>query len=71
MQTRRSGGEPLTPYNPKLNRTLRRMENQRALFNPNKGNLGDGVGQQPLLPVEVPSENQLGEALRKQPPAAP
>lgn len=71
----RSQREPLTPYDPELNRILRRMENQCVLANPNKGNLGDGESRQPPLPVEANHqahvENQLGDALWVQPPAAP
>ncbi|TMW90849.1 hypothetical protein EJD97_015143 [Solanum chilense] len=51
------------------------MENQGIPSNPNRGNLGHGEGCQPLLPVEphhqVHVENQLGDALGLQPPAAP
>uniref|UniRef100_M1DT07 Uncharacterized protein n=1 Tax=Solanum tuberosum TaxID=4113 RepID=M1DT07_SOLTU len=43
MPSTRSQGEPLTPYDPELNRTLRRMNNQGIPVNPIGVNLGDAV----------------------------
>ncbi len=76
MQSTWSRGEPLTPYDPKLNRTLRRMDNQGIPFNPNRRNLGEGPCDHIPLPIETHNhthiENQLGDdALRVQPPASP
>lgn len=66
--------EPLTPYNPELNRTLRRMENQGIPFNPNRRNLGEGACDYIPLPIQSHNhthiENQLGDALKVQPPSS-
>ena len=50
MKNTRSQGEPLTPYDPELNKTLWRMHYQRVPHNLIGGELGDGVG---LLPPRV------------------
>uniref|UniRef100_M1DZA4 Integrase core domain containing protein n=1 Tax=Solanum tuberosum TaxID=4113 RepID=M1DZA4_SOLTU len=47
MPSTRSQGEPLTPYDPVLNRTLRRMNNQGVPVNPIRGHLGDRAELQP------------------------
>ena len=47
MKNTRNQGEPLTPYDPELNKTLWRMHNQRVPDNLIGGELGDGVGLQP------------------------
>ena len=61
MPSTRSQGEPLTPYDPELNRTLRRMNNQRIPVNPIGVNLGDAVELQQQRVVggdnEVLAEN--------------
>ena len=44
MPSTQSQEEPLTPYDPELNRTLRRMNNQGVLANPIGGELGEDVG---------------------------
>ena len=50
MPSTRSQGEPLTPYDPELNRTLRRMNNQGLSVNPIGGNLDEAVElQQPRV----------------------
>ncbi|KAH0725498.1 hypothetical protein KY284_001363 [Solanum tuberosum] len=41
MPSTRSQGKPLTPYDPELNRTLRRMNNPRDPIDPIRGNLDD------------------------------
>ena len=74
MPSTQSQGKPLTPYDPEANHILRRMENQGILSNSNVGNRGYIAGLQPPMIVgannHVPIENQLGDALRVQPPAA-
>ena len=68
MPSTRSQGEPLTPYDPELNRTLRRMNNQGLPVNPIGVNLGDAVELQQQRVVGEENrglaENQLGDAVR-------
>jgi len=70
-----SQGEPLTPYDPEMNRTLRRMNNQGVSVNPIRGELGERVGLQPPRVGDennqVPAENRLGDAFRVQDPPGP
>ena len=61
MPSTRSQGEPLTPYDPELNRTLRRMNNPRDPIDPIGGNLDEAVELQQQRVVggdnQVPTEN--------------
>ncbi|XP_049410643.1 uncharacterized protein LOC125873837 [Solanum stenotomum] len=72
MPSTQSQGEPLTPYDPELNRTLRRMNYQGVPVNPIARNLGDGVELQPHRVNYENAKNQggnlLGYALRIQNP---
>ena len=75
MPSTRSQGEPLTPYDPELNRTLRRMNNQGLPVNPIGGNLDEAVEfQQPRVvggENRGLAENQLGDAVRVHGPPGP
>ena len=53
MPSTRSRGVPLTPYDPKLKRTLIRMDNQGVPVKPNKGIKVREVGNHPPLLVKV------------------
>uniref|UniRef100_M1D8H6 Integrase core domain containing protein n=1 Tax=Solanum tuberosum TaxID=4113 RepID=M1D8H6_SOLTU len=63
-----SRGEPLTPYNPELSKTLRRMNNQGVQNNPVIEEHEDGVGNEN---AQVPGGNLLGDVLRVQNPPEP
>ncbi|TMX01317.1 hypothetical protein EJD97_024724 [Solanum chilense] len=75
MQSTRSLGEPLIPYDPEPNKNLRWMENQGVRVNPNNRNPSDGACKQPPLLVEghnqVLGGNQHSDVLRVKPPASP
>ena len=75
MPSTRSQGEPLTPYDPELNRTLRRMNNQGLPVHPIGGNLDEAVElQQPRVvggENRGLAENQLGDAVRVHGPPGP
>lgn len=72
MPSTRSRGKPLTTYDPKLGRTLRKINNQVVPIDPIRGGLGGGVGMQP--PGEVNENNKVlpndkfGEVLTPQEP---
>uniref|UniRef100_M1DY00 Integrase core domain containing protein n=1 Tax=Solanum tuberosum TaxID=4113 RepID=M1DY00_SOLTU len=70
MPSTQSQGEPLTPYDPELNRILWRMNNQGVPVNSIGGELGDGVGLHPPRVGDennqIQAENLLREAVRVQ-----
>ena len=75
MPRTRSQGEPLTSYDPELNKTLRRMNNQGLPLHPIGGNLDEAVElQQPRVvggENRGLAENQLGNAVMVHGPPDP
>jgi len=63
MPSTRSQGEPLTPYDPELSKTLRKLENQGVHNNPIKGEQEDVMNNEN---AQVRGCNLLGVALRVQ-----
>jgi len=61
MPSTRSRGEPLTPYNPKLSKTLRKMENQGVHNNPIIDEHEDEINNKN---AQVRGGNLLRDALR-------